>query len=46
MTDEDARAEGFPSMSMYRDLIMKMHQGMPWNDAHPVWVHSFARQSD
>lgn len=43
MTDADAQAEGFPSMEFYKDLIMKMHHGMEWNENHPVWVHSFKK---
>ncbi len=41
MTDEDANAEGYPSMEMYKDLILKMHAGMEWNKNALVWVHSF-----
>lgn len=43
MTDEDARAEGYPNMAFYRDLILKMHAGMTWHEDHPVWVHHFSR---
>lgn len=43
MTDEDARAEGYPSMEFYRDMILKMHAGMSWHEDHPVWVHHFSR---
>ena len=42
MTDEDARAEGFPGLAMYKDIILKMHAGMTWEEDHLVWVHSFA----
>ena len=44
MTDADARAEGYPSLAMYRDLILKMHAGMEWNEDGLVWVHNFKRQ--
>lgn len=45
MSDADARAEGYPSLAMYKDLILRMHQGMEWNDDGLVWVHSFRRQA-
>ena len=41
MSDEDARAEGYPNLDAYRELIMKMHPGMVWNNDSLVWVHSF-----
>ncbi|QSA98452.1 ASCH domain-containing protein [Methylococcus sp. EFPC2] len=41
MTEEDAIAEGYPSLSAYRDLILKMHAGMTWDESHLVWVHHF-----
>ena len=44
MTDQDAQAEGYPSLAMYKDLILKMHAGMEWNDDGLVWVHSFTRR--
>jgi len=43
ITEEDANSEGYPSLAMYRDLILRMHQGMSWDAEHPVWVHEFAR---
>lgn len=45
MSDADAQAEGFPSLAMYKDIILKMHTGMTWEDEHLVWVHSFAVKS-
>lgn len=42
MTDADAQAEGYPSLAMYKDIILKMHAGMTWNDDGLAWVHSFA----
>lgn len=44
MSDADARAEGYPNLAMYKDLILKMHSGMEWNEDGLVWVHSFRRQ--
>lgn len=41
MTDQDAQAEGYPNLDFYKDLILKMHQGMNWEDEHLVWVHNF-----
>ena len=43
MTDEDANAEGYPSLDMYKGLILKMHAGMTWENDDLVWVHSFKR---
>jgi hypothetical protein len=44
MTDADAQAEGYPSLAMYRDLILRMHSGMEWNDDDSAWVHCFKAQ--
>jgi len=46
MTDADAKAEGYPSLEMYRDIILKMHAGMTWEADSLVWVHSFAAKAD
>ena len=43
MTDSDAQAEGYPNLAMYKDLILKMHSGMSWNEEDLVWVHSFTK---
>lgn len=43
MTDADARAEGYDSLAAYRDLILRMHRGMQWNENAQVWVHAFRR---
>ena len=45
MTDEDANAEGYPSLDMYKGLILKMHAGMTWDNDDLVWVHSFKRDN-
>lgn len=44
MTEQDAQAEGFPNLAIYKQLIISMHAGMEWNESHPVWVHSFQKQ--
>lgn len=46
MGDAEARAEGYPSMEMYRDLILRMHKGMEWDPESKVWVHEFERCED
>jgi hypothetical protein len=46
MTDADARAEGYPSLDMYKDIILKMHAGMTWEADSLVWVHSFSVKVD
>lgn len=43
MSEEDAQAEGYPDLNAYRELILKMHPGMTWNNDHLVWVHCFKR---
>jgi len=43
MNDADAKAEGYPSLDMYKQLILSMHKGMNWEDDAPVWVHCFKR---
>jgi len=45
MSDKDAQAEGYPSLEMYKSLILKMHKGMTWNSEDMVWVHSFERRA-
>ncbi len=45
MTDADVQAEGYPSLAMYKDLILRMHKDMTWNDDDLVWVHYFQRQA-
>lgn len=46
MTDEHARAEGFPSLEFYKDIILKMHTGMGWDPESPVWTHTFMIKED
>lgn len=41
MTEDDAKAEGYPNLAAYKDIILKMHQGMTWDDDALVWVHAF-----
>lgn len=43
MSEEAAKAEGFPSLEFYRDIILKMHAGMEWNDDGMAWVHHFKK---
>lgn len=43
MTDSDAQAEGYPSLAMYKDLILRMHAGMTWDEDDLVWVHTFSK---
>jgi N4-acetylcytidine amidohydrolase len=42
MTEDDAKAEGYPSLAQYKDIILKMHAGMTWNEEHLVWVHKLS----
>ena len=41
MSEADARAEGYEDLAAYRDLILRMHRGMEWDEEHRVWVHRF-----
>jgi hypothetical protein len=41
MDDAAAQAEGYPSLAMYKDLILRMHKGMEWDSKAKVWVHEF-----
>lgn len=43
MTEEDAKREGYPSLKLYLDLILRMHPGMEFDEESPVWVHEFAK---
>jgi hypothetical protein len=43
MSDADAQAEGYPSLEMYKQIILKMHANMSWEEDALVWVHSFQR---
>jgi hypothetical protein len=43
MGDAEAQAEGYPNMAMYKDLILRMHAGMEWDESHLVWVHKFQK---
>jgi len=44
MGDAGALAEGFPSLAVYQDIILRMHAGMDWDPESRVWVHAFAAQ--
>ncbi|MDD5580028.1 MAG: ASCH domain-containing protein [Methylobacter sp.] len=46
LTDEHAKAEGYPNLESYRDLILRMHPGMAWNPESLVWVHTFEAKVD
>ncbi len=43
MSEDDAKAEGYPSLEAYRELILKMHPSMSWDENHQVWVHCFQK---
>lgn len=43
MTDQDAQAEGYPNLALYKDMILRMHNNMEWNEEGSVWVHCFSR---
>ncbi len=43
MTDADARAEGYPDREAYKQIILRMHAAMAWNEDGMVWVHTFKR---
>lgn len=43
MTEDDAKAEGYPGLEVYKQIILQMHANMTWNDEGLAWVHSFKR---
>lgn len=43
MTEVDAKSEGYPNLEFYKDLIIKMHPGMEWDETQEVWVHEFEK---
>jgi len=43
MTNTHAQAEGFPSLEVYKSIILQMHANMSWNEDNLIWVHSFKR---
>ncbi|MCX7087224.1 MAG: ASCH domain-containing protein [Methylococcales bacterium] len=43
MSDADAQAEGYPSLDMYKQIILQMHANMTWDDEGLVWLHVFKR---
>lgn len=45
MTDDDAKAEGYPNLAAYKDLILRMHPGMEWDNSHKLWVHIFEKSA-
>jgi hypothetical protein len=44
MSDDEAKAEGYPDLASYKETILKMHANMQWNDDGLVWVHCFSRR--
>ena len=44
MTDQDAQAEGYPNLAVYKAVILQMHANMQWNEQGQVWVHTFKRR--
>lgn len=45
MTDADAQAEGYPNLESYKQIILKMHTNMTWDEDGLVWVHSIKRNN-
>lgn len=43
MTDEDAQKEGYPSLAVYKQIILQMHANMAWDEEGLVWLHTFKR---
>ena len=43
MSDGDAHAEGYPTLEVYKQVILSMHAGMTWNEDDLVWVHKFKK---
>ena len=45
MTDDVAKAEGYPDLAAYKNLILNMHPGMEWDSNHKLWVHIFEKSA-
>ena len=45
MTDTDSQAEGYTNLETYKQIILKMHAHMTWDEDRLVWVHSFKRNN-
>ena len=43
MTDADAQSEGYPNLETYKQIILRMHANMNWDESGLVWVHTFKR---
>ncbi len=41
MTEADAVCEGYPDMDTYKAIIIRMHNGMEWDEEARVWLHEF-----
>ena len=45
MTEDDAKAEGYPDLEAYKTIILRMHPGMEWDGSHLLWVHIFEKSA-
>ena len=45
MTENDAKAEGYPNLEAYKSIILRMHPGMEWDGSHLLWVHIFEKSA-
>jgi hypothetical protein len=45
MTEDDAKAEGYPNLEAYKTIILRMHPGMEWDGSHLLWVHIFEKSA-
>ncbi len=43
MSEQDAHAEGYPNLEVYKQLILRMHPGLEWESDRKVWVHEFEK---
>lgn len=44
MTDADAKAEGFPDLGAYKELLTHIHQAAVWDAEAVVWAHYLKRK--
>ena len=43
MTEKDATSEGYASLDAYKDVILRMHKSMEWDEEALVWLHTFRK---
>ncbi|PIC80322.1 hypothetical protein CSV75_00555 [Sporosarcina sp. P18a] len=42
LTDEDAKSEGHETVEEYKQVMLSIHDKMPWLPKMKVWVHEYS----